>query len=142
MPYATIEAMQKRFGLQELIYLSAHDDDSLEQINRGLIEQAIDDASDKIDGYLASRYELPLITVPNLLEQFCCDIARYLLGTNDTPEHVNQRYNEAIKFLNSVAKGDLSIGVNALGEDAKVQNTATIQSAGSVFARDKSTGFI
>ena len=142
MAYATITAMQQRFGEQELIYLSERDNAPADVINTAVIEQAITDASDVIDGYLAGRYELPLVTVPNLLEQFCCDIARYKLGTNDTPEHIETRNKEAIKFLTSVAKGELSIGVNALGQDAKVQNTATIQSAGSVFAREKTKGFI
>jgi len=142
MPYATIAAMQQRFGERELIYLSERDDAPVDVINTAVIEQAITDASDVIDGYLAGRYELPLVTVPNLLEQFCCDIARYKLGTNDTPEHIETRHKDAIKFLTSVAKGELSIGVNALGQDAKVQNTATIQSAGSVFAREKTKGFI
>lgn len=142
MAYATITAMQQRFGERELIYLSERDDAPVDVINTAVIEQAITDASDVIDGYLAGRYELPLVTVPNLLEQFCCDIARYKLGTNDTPEHIETRNKEAIKFLTSVAKGELSIGVNALGQDAKVQNTATIQSAGSVFAREKTKGFI
>ncbi|MBB1342601.1 MULTISPECIES: phage protein Gp36 family protein [unclassified Pseudoalteromonas] len=142
MAYATITAMQQRFGERDLIYLSEREDGPADVINTAVIEQAINDASDVINGYLAGRYELPLVTVPNLLEQFCCDIARYKLGTNDVPEHVETRYKDAIKFLMSVAKGELSIGVDALGQDAKVQDTATIQSAGSVFAREKTKGFI
>ncbi|MFK3859290.1 gp436 family protein [Pseudoalteromonas rhizosphaerae] len=142
MAYATITAMQQRFGERDLIYLSERDDAPADVINTAVVEQAINDASDVINGYLAGRYELPLVTVPNLLEQFCCDIARYKLGTNDVPEHVETRYKDAIKFLMSVAKGELSIGVDALGQDAKVQDTATIQSAGSVFAREKTKGFI
>ena len=142
MAYATITAMQQRFGERDLIYLSEREDAPADVINTAIIEQAINDASDVINGYLAGRYELPLVTVPNLLEQFCCDIARYKLGTNDVPEHVETRYKDAIKFLMSVAKGELSIGVDALGQDAKVQDTATIQSAGSVFAREKTKGFI
>ncbi|MGR3981761.1 gp436 family protein [Pseudoalteromonas sp. 1181_04] len=142
MAYATITAMQQRFGERDLIYLSEREDGPVGVINTAVIEQAINDASDVINGYLAGRYELPLVTVPNLLEQFCCDIARYKLGTNDVPEHVETRYKDAIKFLMSVAKGELSIGVDALGQDAKVQDTATIQSAGSVFAREKTKGFI
>ncbi len=134
--------MQQRFGERDLIYLSEREDGPTDVINTAVIEQAINDASDVINGYLAGRYELPLVTVPNLLEQFCCDIARYKLGTNDVPEHVETRYKDAIKFLMSVAKGELSIGVDALGQDAKVQDTATIQSAGSVFAREKTKGFI
>jgi len=142
MAYATITAMQQRYGERDLIYLSERDDGPADVINTAVIEQAINDASDVINGYLAGRYELPLVTVPNLLEQFCCDITRYKLGTNDVPEHVETRYKDAIKFLMSVAKGELSIGVDALGQDAKVQDTATIQSAGSVFAREKTKGFI
>ena len=142
MAYATITAMKQRYGERDLIYLSERDDGPADVINTAVIEQAINDASDVINGYLAGRYELPLVTVPNLLEQFCCDIARYKLGTNDVPEHVETRYKDAIKFLMSVAKGELSIGVDALGQDAKVQDTATIQSAGSVFAREKTKGFI
>ncbi|MFM9726280.1 phage protein Gp36 family protein, partial [Streptomyces scabiei] len=74
--------------------------------------------------------------------RLCCDIARYFLGTDNAPEHITERYQNASKFLVAVGKGTLSLGVDELGANAQTDDTAVMQSAGSVFARGKSKGFI
>ncbi|MFM9596928.1 phage protein Gp36 family protein [Streptomyces scabiei] len=55
---------------------------------------------------------------------------------------MTERYQNAIKFLVAVGKGTLSLGVDELGANAQTDDTAVMQSAGSVFARGKSKGFI
>ncbi len=142
MPYASQTDMTKRFGEQDLILLTEREDSPQDVINTDVLEQAINDASAEIDGYLAGRYTLPLQVVPKVLQRLCCDIARYFLGTDNAPEHITERYQNAIKFLKAVGKGELSLGVADNGAKAQTSDTAIMQSAGSVFARDKSKGFI
>jgi len=140
MPYCTKQDLIDRFGQQELIDLT--DRANTELIDDNVINQAIADASAEMDGYLASRYSLPLATVPQTLKPLCCNIARYKLYDEQASEQVTKRYDAAIKFLFSVSKGEISLGVDSLGAKASSTDLADIQSAGSVFARDKSNGFI
>lgn len=140
--YATEQDMINRFSEQEIILLTERQH-ALDSIDSAVLTQAIADASAEIDGYLVSRYTLPLNHVPPVLARICCDIARYFLCNENAPEHIATRYQDALKFLKSVGEGKLSLGADALGNSAATNaNTAHIESAGSVFARDKSKGFI
>lgn len=140
MPYCTKQDLIDRFGLIELVNLTDRENTDVE--NDVVIEQAINDACAEMDGYLASRYTLPLTVAPTTLKPICCNIARYKLYDEQATEQVSKRYDAAIKFLFSVSKGEISLGVDGLGAKATSTDFAQMQSAGSVFARDKSTGFI
>ena len=138
--YCTKQDLIDRFGLDELIALT-------DRINAGVIDdsvlnQAIADASAEMDGYLGGRYALPLVTVPPVLIALACNMARYKLYDEQASEQVTKRFEAAIKFLFSVSKGEISLGVDSLGANATSTDLPQMQSAGSVFARSKSTGFI
>ncbi len=61
MAYATIAAMQKRFGEQELIYLSERDNAPADVINTAVIEQAITNTTrPKSNSYHIGQYILSL----------------------------------------------------------------------------------
>ena len=140
--YATMAEMIARFGEHDLMLLTERANSTPGQINTPVLDQAIADASAEIDGFLAGRYTLPLTTVPPILERICCDIARFYLGSDNAPEVIEKRYDIAIAYLKDVGTGKLSLGVNDTGEKAESSITAVMESAGSVFARDKSKGFI
>lgn len=140
MPYCTKQDLIDRFGQDELVDLT--DRDSTGMIDDTVLDQAISDASAEMDGYLASRYQLPLVNIPQTLKPLACNIARYKLYDEQASEQVTKRYDAAIKFLFSVSKGEISLGVDGSGSKATSTDLADIQSSGSVFARSKSTGFI
>ncbi|MFV0597979.1 gp436 family protein [Shewanella sp.] len=141
--YATASAMITRFGEQDLTLLTEREDSVPGEINLALLEQALSDASAEIDGYIAGRYVLPLTTVPAVLERNCCDIARYFLYGDKAPEQVEKRYTAVVKFLTAVSKGDISLGLADTGETAdQSELVISIESAGSVFGRKSSKGFI
>lgn len=140
MPYATAQNMIDRFEESELVQLTDRSDAGV--IDQVVLAKALADADAKIDGYLAGRYSLPLSVVPKVLELYACDIARYLLHDNHATDQVTKRYDDAIKFLERVANGQISIGVNDVGQTPPVNDGAQIESAGSTFARDKSKVFI
>lgn len=79
MAYATVADLVARYteptiaGLTDLTRLGS--------VNAEIAQQGLDDASAEIDGYLASRYELPLPAPVRLLSLYCCDIAVYRLAT-------------------------------------------------------------
>ena len=51
--------------------------------------------------------------MPTVLVRLACDIARYHLYDDRATEQVAKRYNDAIKFLALVSKGDVQLGVSA-----------------------------
>ncbi|OUR62055.1 hypothetical protein A9Q74_06295 [Colwellia sp. 39_35_sub15_T18] len=140
MPYCTKQDLIDRFGEDELIDLT--DRDNMSVIDETVLDQAIADGSAEMDGYLGGRYQLPLVTVPPVLKALCCNIARYKLYDEQASEQVTKRYDSAIKFLFSVSKGEISLGVDGSGAKATSTDLADIQSAGSIFARNVSKGFI
>ena len=95
--YATEANLVARFGqeIQELKLMHASASPA--------IQDAIQDATEEINGYIGGRYALPLPNVPSNLERMACDIARYRLYFQQPTEEVRQRYDDAISFLKLVA---------------------------------------
>ncbi|MCH4295571.1 DUF1320 domain-containing protein [Shewanella sp. 3B26] len=140
--YATAADMVSRFGEQDLVLLTEREDSTPGAINQPVLEQALTDASAEIDSYLAGRYQLPLAQAPEVLIRSCCDVARYLLLGDRAPEQVEKRYQAVVKWLTLVSKGDIQLG---LASDTPIEPSgpvAVIESAGSVFSRAGSKGFI
>lgn len=94
--YATEADMVKRFAddIEELKLMHA---DAAASIN-----EALQDATEEINGYIGGRYPLPLPNVPSNLNRMACDIARYRLYYQQPTEEVRNRYKDAIKFLERV----------------------------------------
>lgn len=104
--YVTREDLERRFGAQEIADLIT-DDNGDEDVER--LDAAIADASTTIDGYLASRYTLPLASVPALVTGWAADIARYELWDEKAPEEVRQRYEDVMSQLKDLARGLISL---------------------------------
>lgn len=140
--YCSTQALINRFGEEELIQLTAEADNLGEYpdtINQTQVDQAIADADGTIDSYLAARYPLPLSQVPPVLERYACDMARYFLHDRSPLEEVTNRYKEAIRYLEKVSKGDISLGIDSQGQRPQTTDGAIMESSGSVFNRkDKS----
>lgn len=83
------------------------------------VQAAIDDADSVIDGYLASRYTLPLASVPGVLVVYGRAIARYNLHkarqSLETNDPIVRDYRDAVKFLTAIANGQLSLGADDPG---------------------------
>ncbi len=141
MPYATAEQMIERFGEQELTTLTDRDGTAGGVVMTAL-DTAINDASAIIDGYLAGRYALPLAYPLPALTRLCCDMARYGLYDDSVSDAVAKRNDDAVRFLEKVAQGSITLGVSSEGAQAVSQDIPEIQSVGSVFARPSSKGFI
>lgn len=130
----------KRFGETELVQLT--DREFTGVINTDIVMQAISDASAIIDGYIAGRVTLPFTSVPRVINTLCGDIARYRLHDESPSEQVVKGYDNAIKFFEHVAAGKVSLGLTVEGDATASNNLSQMQSAGSVFSREKSKDFI
>lgn len=130
--YATRSDMVSRFGEKETRLIT--DVDGTGNINEDVLGYALRAASDEIDGYIAGRYTLPLVTVPPILTGIACDITRYrLTGTERVcEEEIRDRYRDGIRYLEKVAKGDVTLGAASSGGAAVPSSSVGIMfTAGS-----------
>lgn len=121
MTYATQADLVTRFGEEDLIRLTDRADPPLDAIDSAVVAAALADAEAVIDGYVATRYTLPLATTPLLLRQIECDLAWFILQRGNPTEDAQKRQQAAIAMLRDVSKGALSLGpdaANAVPTDA------------------------
>lgn len=86
-----------------------------------VVETALGDADQVIDGYLRLRkpapYTVPLNPVPGIVSVWSRWIARYLLhkdrvNTEEKSDPIVRDYRDAIRFLEQVRDGKFSLGVD------------------------------
>lgn len=106
------------------------------------VERALEDARQTIDSYLGGRYQLPLSQAPEVLERIAGQLARYFLYDDAATEQIETLYKDSIKFLESVANGRVQLGPTTTGATAQPSAGAEMVSAGRVFGRDSSRGYI
>ena len=88
--------------------------DGLSGLTTQQLSDAIDWASDEIDGYLTKRFTLPLTTVSNDIKRRCAILASFYLLTRrgfrvggELNEMLTKLYDDAIVWLMAVSKGDI-----------------------------------
>jgi phage gp36-like protein len=136
MAYASAQSMMSRFGEPEMIALT--DRTGADAVDDAVLGQALADSGTLIDGYLASRYTLPLAVIPGMLELLACDIARYKLAERPT-EEMRKRFDDAIGWLEKVAAGKIGLGVDQAGQEPPEAGGAVgvvFTSRGRVFSAD------
>lgn len=139
MLYATQSDFIKRYEERTLRLLCANEDGTL---NTDKIQEALEDASQTVDSYLAGRYSLPLATVPAVLARHCCYLARYFLEKGRATDQARQDYEDSIRYLEKVANGTISLGISETGETVESDNVVIMESAGSVWSRNNAKGFM
>ena len=107
MTYATLEDLTERAGDVEIIQVADRDDDGAPDAS--VIEAALVHADAIANGYIATRYALPLSAAYDLLRTWAVSIARYYLHRDGAPEHVRTDYEDAIAGLKDVARGTVSL---------------------------------
>lgn len=75
-------------------------------------------AAGLVDGYLAAKYTLPLVVVPEMLRGWAADITRFRLWDEKAPEEVRRRYEDAIAQLRDLARGLIALPPGADGTPA------------------------
>lgn len=136
MTYAVQADMVTALGEDELIQLTDRADPPVGAIDTGVLTRALEAADGEIDSYLASRYTLPLASVPVILRDCAIDIARYRLHDRGVPDRVKDAYKDRIAWLRDVAAGRASVG---LAPESLTPNSAGLPemtSGGRVFARE------
>lgn len=127
MAYATTQDMVARFGEGEVIALT--DREHTGSIDEAVLAPALAEASAEIEGHLASRYALPLASVPLLVAGICCDIARYRLSGAEVLETdpTRNRYRDAVRLLEQIGAGKVGLGLDQTGQSAPTTSGVLIQ---------------
>lgn len=107
MTYATQADMTDRFGATELAQRTNRVDGLT--IDTTVLARALSDADAEVDGYLATRYTLPLPSTPPVVNRLACEIARYRLYDDGVPETVRVRYLDAVSLLKRLASGEVQL---------------------------------
>lgn len=117
--YLTPEEMLSFLPERAVVQLT-NDDPHGKEPDMGKVEEALRAAGELVDGYLRGRYELPLATVPTLLRDVVRSIARFKLyerrPESDMPETVMETYKAAVKTLEQIRNGRITLGVAATAE--------------------------
>jgi phage gp36-like protein len=107
MSYASQADMEDRFGATELAQRTDRTNGAV--IDTVVLGRALADADSEIDGYLATRYTLPLPSTPPVVNRLACEIARYRLFDDGVPETVRVRYQDAVSLLKRLSSGEVQL---------------------------------
>jgi phage gp36-like protein len=144
--YASLADAQARYG-DELLLVAAQLDQG-DALDEPRILAALGDATEEIDTYLNQRYQLPLNVVPKILIQICVDIAIYRLSpATALSEEKRVRYEDAIKLLQMMATGKVSLGaqvdtVQPVTDLPDQSGLAVSQADGRLFSRTTLSGLL
>ena len=123
--FATLEAMIEKFGERQLIELTDNEQPYQDVINMNKLNAAMNEANSEIEGYIASRYSLPLQTMSPRLQSLACHLARYYACTGAMSDNdpIRVRYNDSIKTLEKISKGLIGLGGSPVGESSPIQTS-------------------
>lgn len=119
--YLSVQDLAEAFSERALIELS-NDASRATEANQRVLELAIQYATETIDGYLRSRYTLPLSSVPTIVRNIGLQLARHWLYARrpegkGLPDSVKDTYKQALKELEAIQQGKLHLGVPGLTPD-------------------------
>jgi len=126
MAYAVQADLEQRFGEAELVRLTDRAAPPTGQVDAAVVTRAIADAEAEINGYLASRYTLPLGSTPEILKRLTCDLARYLLYDDVAPDQIRDRYKDAVALLKGIAEGKVSLAIDPASQPAPQAETDVV----------------
>lgn len=138
MPYAVAQDFIDRWGNEESERVS--DRANAGAIDTGVIDTALSDASDFMDGFIGVAYDLPLPSVPRVLVQFACEIAMYDLSIDQglLTEDKGARRDKAVKTLRDIASNKFKLPIPSTG--TPVRGAVIVTGPEREFSRDKLRG--
>jgi phage gp36-like protein len=128
MTYATRQDLAQHYGQDEI-------DQRESMLGASAVDTALIGADALIDGYLATRYSLPLSDVPANLVQFAAAIARYKLLGDAATERARLDYQDAVQWLKDVAAGRVQLQASAPVPGNAPEAMVLMSTSNAVFKR-------
>ena len=139
MTYATQSDLTTRFSERELVQLTDRADEPTGAIDAARVTRALEEADNIIKSYVGVRYALPLASVPPLLVDLACDLARFKLYDTGATEEVRNRYDDAIARLKALATGTAVLDIAGIEPEGRDDLVFT-DPGERLFSRDKMRG--
>lgn len=138
--YASLDDLKR--ALTEDLLIQLTDDTGSGSIDTTVTDAALETADVEIDGYIGVRCTLPLSPVPAIIVKQAADIAVYNLYARrqGPPDHWQKRYDNVIRFLGLVAKGDISLGADDPNTSGS-GDEAACTSGDRIFSRQTLSGY-
>ncbi len=143
MMYCSYDDLTKKVSESTLIYLT--DEIGTGSVDMEKIEDAIKSAQVEIDPYARKRYNTPFNPVPESIKRLTVDIAVYnlysLKGLSESDQTIKDRYNAAIKFLERLALGKVTLGEGESVTPSPSGSMLEITSNKRIFSRKRMRDF-
>jgi phage gp36-like protein len=108
-----------------------------------VLQRALQDADDTINGYISARYTLPLAPVPAVLGRVACELARFYLYDDQVTDPIKDRHAANIRWLGEVSRGTVSLGADAASGVQPVSSAgAELVTSAPVWKRENSRSFL
>lgn len=108
-----------------------------------VVQRALQDADDTINGYISARHTLPIAPVPAVLARVACELARFYLYDDQVTDTIKERHAGNVKWLAEVSKGTVSLGADAASGVQPISSAAAeLVTEQTVWSRDRSQGFL
>ncbi|HHF6578344.1 TPA: gp436 family protein [Haemophilus influenzae] len=119
--YISAQDLTEVMSESTLIALS-NDTSRATEADQAVLIKACAYATEIVDGYLRSRYVLPLSQVPTLVRNICLQLARFWLYSRRPegkgfPDNVKETHSQALKDLERIASGKLHLGLTEIGAE-------------------------
>lgn len=141
--YSTLTDIKKLIPEDTVIQLT--DDENTGAVVESRVTEAIAQADAEIDSYCGGKYSVPFTTVPDIVKKISVDIAIYNLYSRkveEIPETRADRYKNAIRQLEGISKGTISIGEATDPTPAAQGGPETNKTESDrIFTRDNLGGF-
>jgi len=125
--YATLDQLTERFGEQLLVQLTDRARPSAGEIDAAVVERTLVDTDSVIDGYLATRYRLPIEgEAPQLLVDLALVIAIYKLHPYQPDQKIADDYKDALRQLRDISSGVIRL-VGVAGTEPQGSGAGGVQ---------------
>lgn len=109
MGYANLEDVLSQPWAGDLLDLA--DPDEVGVASEEIIAKALAKATVEMDAYVGAAYQLPLLSIPPLLQEIACTLARLYLHTGHVPPQVEKDVELVRDWLKRIASGQMVLDV-------------------------------
>lgn len=126
------------------VLIQLTDDNKDGSVDSSVVTDAITRAQSEVDGYLATKYSVPIAAPPQLVKSLTATLTCYrLFGRRGrgVPEDWGKRYDDAVRTLTNISKGLVKLDVEPPPAESSTATAGEIKGPERVFDRDKLGSF-